>query len=104
MSDEITGYRGFHPASEAYVVKDFFRLLGEREPKLLVRYTSPTLGGDPALSGAGFTLIRSFKTFNGEIKLINMLIEGQFTVTLMDKALVAQGLSRRNGRSITISA
>jgi hypothetical protein len=27
MSGEITGYRGFHPASEAYIVKDPYELV-----------------------------------------------------------------------------
>ena len=65
MSDEITGYGGFHPASEAYVVKDFFTLVKDwQQPELRgVKYADPTVRPDPVfvLSYAAFMLIRSFE-------------------------------------------
>jgi len=41
MSEEITGYRGFHPASDAYVVRDIYKLVNDGKPKLEVDYANP---------------------------------------------------------------
>jgi hypothetical protein len=92
LSEEITGYRGFHPASEAYVVKDLYKLVNEGEPKLEVG--NPAEGGNPGLNCATFTLIRSFEVSNeGEIKLKNVLIEGKFGVELKPDKALRVGLS-----------
>jgi hypothetical protein len=95
MSEEITGYRGFHPASDAYVVRDIYKLVNDGKPKLEVDYANPAEGGNPDLNCATFTLIRSFEVSNaGEIKLKNVLIEGKFGVQLKpDKALRGFGVS-----------
>jgi hypothetical protein len=65
MCEEITGY---NPASGFYIVRDRYKLVSEGA-KFEVNYARQMAMGNPKLSGATFTLIKSFDVSGNEIML-----------------------------------
>lgn len=84
MFEEITGSRGFHPASETYVVKDLYELDSDGYLEFGISGERHKFG----LNSASFTLIRAFELSNADAKTAitprKVLIEGKFEVELPD--------------------
>ncbi len=82
---EKTGYQGFHPASDCYVVNDTYDLIKDQQPNpvLHINYARAS-SNDIHFNDARFTLIRSYEVFpTGEITPRVVFLTGMFNVNLV---------------------